>query len=59
MRRVESRIERLEKAHRVSQTVAPNLTVVFIDVDGVVRSELRLVEGRREWVRYDEGDPAK
>jgi hypothetical protein len=53
------RIERLEKAHRVSQTVAPNLTVVFIDVDGVVRSELRLVEGRREWVRYDEGDPAK
>jgi hypothetical protein len=59
MRRVKSRIERLEKAHRVSQTVAPDLTVVFIDVDGVVRSELHLAEGRREWIRYDEGALAK
>ena len=59
MRRVISRIERLEKAHRVSQTVAPNITVVFIDVDGVVRSELHFVDGKREWTRYDEGDSAK
>lgn len=59
MLRVQSRIEKLEKTHRVSQFVAPDITVVFIDSDGVVKSELRLTGGGREWVRYEEGSATK
>jgi hypothetical protein len=56
MLRAQRRIERLEKSFALSRGAkAVDMTVVFIDTDGVVKSELRLSNGRREWIR----DPAE
>jgi hypothetical protein len=48
--KVNRRIEKLEKSlsHRALHI---NTTIYFIDPDGVVKSMLRLSEGKREWIR--------
>ena len=52
MLKVQHRIERLEKTVGLSRGAKElNTTVVFIDTDGVVKSELRLRDGKGEWIR--------
>jgi hypothetical protein len=52
MLKVQRRIESLEKSFALSRGAKKlDITVVFIDTDGVVKSELRLRDGKREWIR--------
>jgi hypothetical protein len=45
----------MEKSLALSRAAMKlSTTVVFIDVDGVVKSELRFKNGQREWIRYEE-----
>jgi hypothetical protein len=49
------RIERMKKSLALSRAAMNfKATVVFIDVDGVVKKELRLANGHREWITYGE-----
>jgi len=52
MLKVQRRIERLEKTVALSRGAKKfDTTVVFIDTDGVVKSTLRLRDGKRDWIR--------
>ena len=52
MLKAQRRIERLEQSFAISRAAKKiDITVVFIDTDGVVKSTLRLVDGKREWIR--------
>jgi hypothetical protein len=50
--KVQRRIERLEESFAYALSAKTiDTTIVFIDTDGVVKSTLRLWDGKPEWVR--------